>query len=174
MHTTKNRSVSSAQPGPINFSHQPARGLSGVECACELADRPVCSRITLSLAAASVPHVSYATVNSRSTPPLSSSSGSLEVNDLCAPVVYDGSGPSVEKRVSSCFVRDSMRSMQGKAMGGFDALVELRRASRRPGWRRRADEATRRANVRLKEERKLMSISYMSTQTAGGERSCSE
>jgi len=44
----------------MNFSHQPGEGLRAVDAACDEADRPVCRRMTLSLAGDSVPHVSYA------------------------------------------------------------------------------------------------------------------
>ena len=66
---TKKRFVSSALPGPIKSSHHPLAGLLGVLAACELADRPVCSKIALSRASFSVPHVSYAIWNPGSAPP---------------------------------------------------------------------------------------------------------
>ncbi len=73
---TKKLSVSNGFPGPINFSHHPDFGFSGVLCAWLEADRPVWRRMVFDLEELGVPHVSYAIENSGSTPPQSSSSGS--------------------------------------------------------------------------------------------------
>ena len=56
--TTKNRSVSSALPGPTMRSHQPSDGSSGEEAAWAEGERPVNSSTALSRRAFSRPQVS--------------------------------------------------------------------------------------------------------------------
>ncbi len=56
--TTKNRSVSSASPGPMNSSHHPGSGASGLLRACDPGVSPVWRRIALSRASLRAPQVS--------------------------------------------------------------------------------------------------------------------
>ena len=60
----------------MNFSHHPSEGFASVEAACEEADNPVCSKMTLSFFGESVPHVSYAMSKDGNDPEYTSSIGS--------------------------------------------------------------------------------------------------
>lgn len=114
---TKYLSVSSGFPGPMKFSHHPGWGLISVLCAWLEAESPVCNKTALLLSLFSVPHVSYAMLNSGKIPPQSSSIGSREWKLRCFPVVYEGSGP--EERLESDADRDSSLSRHGKDNAGF-------------------------------------------------------
>ena len=59
----------------MKSSHQPGLGLRGWLRACDDADSPVWSSTALSRAAESSPQVSYAIVNSGSSPPQSQRNG---------------------------------------------------------------------------------------------------
>lgn len=120
VHITKYLSVSSGAPGPMNFSHQPGFGFSLVLCAWLEADRPVWRSIALLRSALSVPQVSYASSNSGSTPPQSSSRGSRDRKTSWWPVVYEGSGPDEWDFVDSEADFASRASRQGKERAGFE------------------------------------------------------
>src|SRR5690348_104540 len=66
---TNQRSVSMALPGPTMSSHQPAESSTALLAACALGDSPVRISTALSRVAFNVPHVSYASRASRSSPP---------------------------------------------------------------------------------------------------------